>query len=140
MRKLFVALGLCSSFFLAGCVSQQQADQKMAKGCEAAIGAMIAPKQILEVKSTRFADEQTEGSIYRRIGLTAVEKDGWIEAEKEYSCLFAQQWGLFRLNHIALLEQMTYNDEIKGKKDGKIIGSMEDFLKLTKAADSAMGQ
>lgn len=140
MKKSLTGVLLASLLILPACVSQVEADQKMTKGCEAAVGAMISPKQILEVKSTRISDEHMDGTVFRRIDMTALEKDGWIEVDKEYSCVFAQQWGIFRISHVALLEQLYYGNEFLGKKGGKITGSMNDFMKLVKSADTAMGQ
>lgn len=140
MNKYFKMIALSSVLLLPACVSQVDADQKMTKGCEAALSAMIAPKQILQVKSTRISDEHMEGTVFRRINVTALEKDGWIEMDKEYSCVFAQQWGPFRTSHIALLEQLYYGNDFLGKKGGKITGTMNDFMKLVQSADTAMGQ
>lgn len=132
-------LGL-SVLTLAGCVSQQQADEKMGKGCEAAVNAMIAPKTLVNVKSVKFADEVNSDGNYRMVTIVALEKDGWMELDKEYSCKFVQQWGLMKSSHIALLEQLKYGDTVMGKQDGKIIGSFDDFMKLTESAETAMGQ
>jgi uncharacterized lipoprotein NlpE involved in copper resistance len=140
MKKIVITLSAVSVLALAGCVDQQQADAKMGEGCKAAIAAMIEPKRLLETKSINYADEKTEGSIYRRIVVRAIEKDGWVEIEKEYKCLFAQQWGLFKSSHTALLEQLSVGEQFYGKKDGKIIGSIEDFMRLNSKADTAMGQ
>lgn len=140
MKKFVVILSVVSTLALAGCVTQQQADAKMGEGCKAAVNAMIEPKKLLDTKAVNYADEQTEGSLYRRVTLTAIEKDGWVEVQKDYKCLFAQQWGLLKSSHTALLEQLSVGDQFYGKKDGKIIGSMEDFMKLTGKADTAMGQ
>lgn len=134
-----VLLGL-TVLAVSGCVSQEQADNKMGKGCEAGLSAMIAPKTLKTIKSVKFADEKNSDGTYRRVTIAAVEKDGWMELDKEYSCLFLQQWGFFKSSHIALLEQLNYNGKVLGKLDGKIIGSMEDYMKLTKSADTAMGQ
>jgi uncharacterized lipoprotein NlpE involved in copper resistance len=140
MKKITLTLAAVSILGITGCVNQQQADTKMGEGCKAAIEAMIEPKKLLETKSINYSDEQTEGSLYRRVTVTAVEKDGWVEVEKKYKCLFAQQWGLFKSSHTALLEQLSVGDQFWGKKDGKIIGSMEDFMKMTGKADTVMGQ
>jgi len=140
MKRLSAVLLLTTSLALTGCVTQQQADAKMGKGCQSAAAAMIAPKTITNVKSTTYADEDTEGSIYRRVVVTATEKDGWVEVDKQYSCLFSQDWGLFKMSHTALLEQLTYDGNMIGKKDGKIQGSMDDYMKLTGAAETAMTQ
>lgn len=130
------------SFFLTACVTQDQADIKMAKGCAAGVNTLIADegKEIGKIKVQRYANEQAEGGLHRRITLEAIEKNGWLELDKEYSCLFMQDWGLFKSSHEALLVQVKIGDQIYGKKDGTILGSFEDFLKLTKVVNAAMGQ
>ena len=67
-------------------------------------------------------------------------KDGWVELDKSYTCLFMQQWGLMNSSHQALLVQVIIDEEIYGNKDGKIEGDFNDFLELTRVVDAAMGQ
>lgn len=140
--KNFTLLTLLASsvVLLSGCVTQQQADAKMGKGCEAALASLMGNKQIISVKATNYSDEQTEGSLYRRVTIDLVEKDGWAELDKQYSCLFAQQWGMFKSSHIGLLEQTVMDDKIVGKKDGQVVGNMDEFLNLVSKVDTAMGQ
>lgn len=137
--KKFILVAV-SSLALSACVSQDQADIKMAKGCSAGVEALIKPKSIKEVKAQRYANEQVEGGLHRRVTLEVVESDGWLELDKEYSCLFMQQWGFFKSSHMALLVQVKIDDSLYGKKDGMITGSYEDFMELTRVVDSAMGQ
>lgn len=138
MKK--IALIAISTLALTACVTQQQADEKMAKGCEAGVTALINPKEIKEVKTKNYSDEVVEGEPHRRVTLGVVEKDGWVELDKEYSCLFAQDWGVFKSSHKALLVQTKIDDSIYGKVDGQITGSIDDFVKLTETVDAAMGQ
>lgn len=138
MKKALFATA--AVFLLTGCVTQQQADIKMAEGCAAGIQSLISPKEIKEVKTKNFSDEQVEGGLHRRVTLGIVEKDGWAEYDKEYSCLFMQDWGLFKMSHRALLVQVKIDDDVYGKKDGTILGNMQDFLKLTNVVDGAMAQ
>jgi hypothetical protein len=138
--KPLLGLTMISAFALTACVSQEQADAKMGKGCQSAVEAMISPKTLVSVKSIKFSNDQTEGSLYRHVTVQALEKDGWIEMDKEYECLFAQQWGFLKSSHTALLERMTYGDVTLGKVNGKIMGSLDDFMKLTTSAETAMGQ
>lgn len=139
MKKFALLTLAASTLALTGCVSQEQADVKMKKGCEAAIAAMIDPQTIKEVKSTSAEDEKTMGSVYRRVRLSYVENDDFSETVHNGSCLFSQQWGAFKSTHAALLEQVEYNDTFIGKRDGVIEGDMNDFLKLTEKVDTAMG-
>lgn len=139
MRFLTIIL---ASILLSGCITQDQADVKMAKGCAAGINALLADdgKEISEIKVKRYASEQAEGGLHRRITFEAIEKDGWLELDKEYSCLFMQEWGLFKRSQRAMLVQIKIDDNLYGKKDGTILGSFEDFLKLAKVVDGAMAQ
>ena len=139
MKKFILAFAGVSVLALAGCVSQEQADEKMKTGCKAAIGAMIEPRTIKEVKTSSTAAEKTMGSTYRRITLNYVENDDFADTEHTGSCLFSEQWGTFKSSHAALLEQVVYNDTLIGKKDGNIEGDMNDFMKLNEKVDAAMG-
>lgn len=140
MRALLIII--FSSLLLTGCITQDQADVKMAKGCAAGVDALLAEsgKMIGEIKTKNYSNEQAEGGLHRRITLEGIEKDGWLELDKTYSCLFMQEWGLFKSSQRAMLVQIKIDDEVYGKKDGTILGSFDDFLKLTKVIDSAMGQ
>lgn len=136
-----LAVSVLAATLLAGCVNQEQADAKMIKGCEAAVSAMIEPRAIKEIKTTHAANEKTEGSVYRRVEINLIDDGDFIAEEKQYSCLFSQQWGMFKSSHAALLEQLVLDDgTIIGKKDGVIQGSMDDFLKLNSKAETAMAQ
>lgn len=136
-----LSLVILLSLFLSACVTQDQADVKMAKGCAAGINALLTDgKEIMEIKAKRYASEETEGGLHRRVIFEAIEKDGWLELEKEYSCLFMQEWGLFKSYHRALVVQVKIDEQLYGKKDGTILGGFDDFLKLTKVMDGAMAQ
>lgn len=139
MMKKYALIAV-SALTLSGCVSQEQADQKMVKGCEAGVGSLIQPKEIKEVKASTIADEVTSEGLHRRITLTVTEKDGWLELDKQYSCLFAQEWGMFKSSHRALLVQTKIDSSVYGKVDGVINGSLEDFMKLSDTVEQAMGQ
>ncbi len=138
MKKF--ALIAVSALALGGCVTQEQMDEKMAKGCEAGVRSMIAPKEISAIKTKNYADEHAEGGLHRRVSLGVTEKDGWLELDKEYSCLFMEEWGVFKSSHKALLVQVKIDDSIYGKVDGVITGSLDDFIKLSEHVDEAMGQ
>jgi hypothetical protein len=139
MKSYLIPILAVSALTLSGCVTQQQADAKMGKGCEAAIATLIGDnKQIVTVKATNYSEEQTEGSLFRRVTIDLVEKDGWAELDKQYSCLFAQEWGLFKSTHSALLEQVVIDEKITGKKDGQILGNLDEFMNLVSKVDTAM--
>jgi hypothetical protein len=132
---------LCA-FLLAGCVSQEQADLKMARGCTAAVDALLSDEdiEIKEVLSKDFTNQHTPDGLMRRVEINAIEKDGWLEGEETYSCLFFQEWALMRSAHRAMLVQVKIKDDVYGKKDGTILGNFEDFLKIVVVVDAAMAQ
>lgn len=140
MKKFAVLLAGLSTIALSGCVTQEQADAKMIKGCEAAVAAMIEPTTIKEVKASTAAPEKTMGSVYRRVKVSYTEQGDFAETVKEGSCLFSEQWGMFKSTHASMLEQVVYNDQLIGKKDGNIEGDMNAFMKLNEKVDAAMAQ
>ena len=136
-------LSLCLCFFalsLTGCIGQEIADEKMAKGCVAGINSLINPKKISNVENMTFQNVQESDVAHRAVNITAIEKDGWLEEEKQYKCLFLEQWGPFQTTHTALLIQVHINDEIYGKVDGEVRGDVRDFIALTSTVDQVMGQ
>ena len=134
MKKFAVLLAGISTIALSGCVTQEQADAKMIKGCEAAVAAMIEPTTIKEVKASTAAPEKTMGSVYRRVKVSYTEQGDFAETVKEGSCLFSEQWGMFKSSHAAMLEQVTWGDnQLIGKKDGNIEGDMNQFMRFQSA-------
>ena len=140
MKKFAVLLAGLSTIALSGCVTQEQADAKMIKGCQAAVAAMIEPVVIKDVKASTAAPEKTMGSVYRRVKVSYTEQGDFAETVKEGSCLFSEQWGMFKSTHASMLEQVVYNGTLLGKKDGNIEGDMNQFLKLNESVDAAMSQ
>ncbi len=140
MKKSFLIISAISVLALSACVSQEEADAKMAKGCESAIGAMLAPITIKEVKGFNADYEGMLGIKYRRLAVTYVENDDFAAAEKTGTCLFSEEWTAMKGSHLAMLEQVTVNGKLVGKRNGVIQGSVDDFVKLTEGADTAMGQ
>lgn len=137
MKKIL--LSASALLLLAGCVSQDQADDKMARGCRAGIDSLLGSEKIDQVKSINHSFESNLEGQHRRVTLNTRTKDGWLELDKSFSCLFAQQWGLFKSSHAALLVQVKFPDgRIVGKEDGLIIGELQDFMKLSDTVQAAM--
>lgn len=132
-------LSVAALLALAGCVSQDQADEKMARGCKAGIDSLLGSANIETVKSTNYSFENNLEGQHRRITLETVMKDGWLELDQSYSCLFAQQWGFFKSSHAAVLVQVKFPDgRVVGKKDGVIVGELQDFVNLSNTVEKAM--
>lgn len=123
---------------LGGCVSREQADAKLARGCEAGVKAILPEGySVARIESTEFSPA-TQGTGYRHVTLKAVELDGWLETPKEYECVFEESFGFLSANHTAAIYQIRAGDKVVGKSGREIIGETEDFLKLTEAIRRAM--
>ena len=140
MKKFVFLFASLSALALSGCVSQEQADAKMANGCSAAMTAQLGTDVVKDAKMTGSGATVLPNGEYRKIEMTYIDDSSFDQTPKQANCLFSEQWGPAKTSHTALLEQMTVNDTLYGKKDGVVQGALEDFLKLTDAASQAMGQ
>lgn len=141
MKYAYILLALVPVLMLNACVDQATADEKMAKGCVAAVNALLDDSKVIDVSETLSVTEDFQGEgLHRRITMTVVEKDGWLELENKYSCVFLEQWGPLRMSHGAILVQVDVNGDIYGKNNGSIVGDWDDFLAITRVVDAAMGQ
>ncbi len=136
----YVFLSLSAVLLLSGCVSREQADAKLVNGCKAAIGIFIENGfSIKEIKKTEFSTPDTiDGD--RTVTLQLVESDDWYNNDKTYSCNFIEQFGFMQMNYTAEIYQLNMNDKIYGKKDGQILTSLKDWLKITDTVGQALDQ
>lgn len=124
---------------LSGCGDNREAkDRKLALGCQAGLKALFAQekydRQIDKVTSKKFSNE-AEG---RRVVLQASTKNkqyGYPKNES-FNCLFAETSNM--LGYKAEVQQINIDEDVFGKKDGQILGDMNDFLKLTGAVEEGM--
>ena len=126
-------------FLLSSCVSREQADVRLARGCAA--GAEVFLEEGLKIKtinSKTFGDNIALGKNYREVRLEVIETDDWYEADKTYKCIFVEYFAPFNLKHTATIYQLIMNGETYGKKGNEILGSFQDHLKLTEAVEQAM--
>lgn len=126
------------SLTLAACVSRDQADARLARGCAAA-AELFLPEgtKIKEIKGQVFGESE-QGQGFRSLTLSAIETDGWSDVEVEYRCVFEEQFGFLGSGHTAAIEQVRLHDNIYGKENGKILGTFEEHLKLTETVEKAL--
>ncbi len=137
-RSLFLALFCLLT--LSACVSREQADDKLARGCAAGVQALLPENMtIKEIKDKEFADSP-EGPNMRYVKLKAVTLDGWLETEQEYQCIFEESFGFMKASYTASVYQVRTGDTVYGKSGNEILGNAQDFLKLTDAIRKAMYQ
>ena len=139
MRPLI--LGLICVIFLSGCVTREQADKKLAKGCAAGAELFLDDLfKIKEVKDQKFKKSDEFGDSYREVMLSVVETDEWVDLDKEYKCVFAEEFGTMNSTHRATIYQIKVNDQTYGIEDGEILGDMQIHIQLTETVQQAMSE
>ena len=135
--RTFIALGACA-LLLGGCVSREQADAKMAKGCEAGVKALLPEgRKIERVVETKFSTSP-EGNDLRVVKMKAIENDGFLEIESNFECTFEEGFSFLNIGHAAAVHQLRIGDVIIGRSGDQILGDTSDFVKLTDAVTDAM--
>ncbi len=133
----FILLGVCAAL-LSGCVSREQADTKMAKGCEAGVKVILPEgRTIARIAKTEFTPA-TEGPGMRHVKLTAIENDGFLETENVFECVFEENFGFLNGSHSAAIYQVRAGDLVIGKSGNEIIGDAQTFIKLNDAMREVM--
>lgn len=123
---------------LGACVNRDQADARLARGCAAAVELFLPEGiKIKEIKGRTFGASE-QGPDFRQVTLSAVESDGWADVDKEYRCVFQEQFGFLGNGHTAAIEQVRANDNVYGKENGQILGTFEEHLKLTEIVEKAL--
>ena len=138
-KKFILFFLLLSSFSLGACVNREQADARLKKGCTAAIEAFLTDGySIKEVKSASYSEVPDRLDGDRKVSLTISESDGWYESERTYSCNFVEDLGIFNSSHKANIYQLDMHNKVYGKKDGQIVGGLNEWAKITDAVNDAM--
>lgn len=139
MIKNYSWVFLVSLLVLTGCVSREEADARLARGCAAGAELFLDEGySIKTVKDKIFRDDPALGKGFREVRLFVVESDGWYDTDKEYKCVFAESMGMFGMGHNASIYQLKKDGNTYGKEGDKILGTFQEHLKLTEAVDRAM--
>ena len=129
---------LFCSLALTGCVSREQADEQLVKGCLAGVGALLPEGRTVGAIKDRKITESPEGPDFRHIALTVAEADGWLENEVQYECIFQEAFGFLNASHTGSIYQIRFDNQVYGKSGNEILGTAEDFIKLNDAIRKAM--
>lgn len=137
LSKTLIA-ALCV-FTLSGCVSREDADATLKLGCVAGIKALLPDgTEMGDIQEIAF-EHSPIGNDFRHIGIKAIQDDGWLQEEKQYVCIFQENFGMFNSHHTASIHQIRIGeDKIVGKVGNDIIGTPDEFLKLTEAIRVSM--
>lgn len=138
MKKLMLAV--CATLLVTGCSSREEADQKIARGCEAGVKVLLDKqeydRQIASIKNKTFSSE----TLGRKVTLdTVVKNKGYgYEADESFSCTFSEEYSFGFIAYKASLMQIKIGDTTFGLEGGQVLGDMEDYMKLTGAVEAAM--
>ncbi len=113
-------------------------DKILARGCQAGIKSLMAQdkydRQIDKVHSRKFSDTPDGRKIVLKV--TTKNKEFGYPKDESFNCIFAETSNI--LGWKADLQQINIGEDIYGRKDGKILGEMQEFLDLTDAVNKAM--
>ncbi len=130
---------LLTIFALTGCVSREQADERIARGCKAGVETFLTQGfYIKEIKGKTFSYDDSIGKKYRKVTLHTIETDDWLDVPKDYTCIFLEEFGPMQSTYDATIYQIGVGEQTYGSTNGKILGSLENFQKLTEAVEKAM--
>lgn len=132
--RLIVSFLMCA-LLLSGCVSREDADAKLVRGCEAA--AKSFPRPDYEIKEVKKTDIRGENG-YRKVVLTTLESEGYYEEEQEYTCLFQENFGFLGMGYKAVIERIEFRDTIYGRKDGTVHGGLSEMQRMSANVNQAM--
>lgn len=123
---------------LTACVSRTQADQKLAQECKTNLNiALPEDRKLNDIAKTEFSNfADQSGSNKRQVKLITLEKDGFLDIEKAYECVFEENFAAFNMNHTAELYQMRIDDIIADKNTVNVVG---DSLEAQKLKDLLQG-
>ncbi|MCB1532900.1 MAG: hypothetical protein KDJ35_08530 [Alphaproteobacteria bacterium] len=139
MRLSFLLL--FATLALSGCISREQADEKLAKGCAAAAEAFIEEGYKIEnIKQQKFSTPADLGEGFREVTLFVVEGDGWYSTDKEYRCVFTESMGPFGSSHNAVIYRLKLDNLTLGQEGGKLYGTIEDHNKLGHAVSNGFNR
>lgn len=131
-------IGFC--FLLTACGAEKEIENKMARGCEAAVKIMLNKekydRQIDSVKDKKFG--MSDG--YRLVTLEVVTKTKEYSDLKDesFDCKFEETKVLGAIGWKASLVQVKIDGTAYGSEGGEIFGSIEDQLAITAAVEGAM--
>jgi len=137
-KSLLLSIGLAT--LLTGCGAQQDAESKMARGCEAAVKVMLNKdqydRQIAKVKSAKFG--MSDGFRLVTIDVQTKSKEFGDPKDEKFECKFEETQAFAYIGWKASLIQVRIDDVVYGSEGGEIYGSIEDQMALTAAVENAM--
>lgn len=138
MKEYFYAALCISLFTLSGCVSREQADEKLSKACAAGVNVFLPEGQVIDAIKNSESTPSPIGTNFRHIKLTATVKNDWLEQDHIYDCDFQESFGFLGMSYTASIERLDAEGKIIGRAGKEILGDAQDFIKLTEAIRKAL--
>ncbi len=137
MKKIFL-IALCI-LPLTSCMSREDADARLQKGCEAAINFVMSDGfSVKKIKRTTFKTSTEFGNGYREVMIFAKVSDGWHEKDEEYKCIFAEEFNSMSSSHRTTLYKVSAGDKHYGVHDSIIHDDSKTLINLENAVNNAM--
>lgn len=139
MKRLSL-FALCASMLLLGaCVTREQADEQLAKGCQAGISVLLPDDQKIDKIIRSEYTPASEGVGFRHVTIVATLENDWLEEEYEYQCVFDENFGFLKSSYSAAIMKLDTGDgRIYGQAGARILGDAQDWIKITAAVNKAM--
>ena len=137
MKKNILLIALMS-LALTGCVNREQADTKLGNACKAAVNQFLGEGRKIDRIESINASPAPVGAGFRHVELSTITIDGWLEATNKYECIFEESFGFMKMGYTASFYQLRIGDDMIGKSGNEIIGSAQDFMKITDAVREAL--
>jgi hypothetical protein len=134
-------LGLAALLLLPSCSSRGEADQKMARGCEAGINALFKKKEpgtkISKIVKTSFASEKYDRIVTLET-LTQAGENGDDNPET-FTCRFNENYSVGFIGWNAEIQKISFREKVFGKDaSGNLQGGLSEYLELVRAINKAM--
>lgn len=141
MKKLSLILLCVSTLTLGACVKREVADKKLVEACTAGVAAFLDEGHSVASVAGQFTSTEDKiGSDYRKVALKLKISDGFAEEEKEYSCIFLEQFGPMNMSYTASIHQLNLGDQIIGQDGIDIVGGMENISKMNDAVQKVLNK
>ncbi|HIF25092.1 MAG TPA: hypothetical protein EYG18_07050 [Micavibrio sp.] len=137
MKKNLVLVAMLS-LALTGCVNREQADVKLGNACKAAVNEFLGDGMQIDRIESIDSSPSPVGNGYRHVTLHTITVDGWLEEKNQYECTFEESFGFMKMGYTASFYQLRIGEQMIGKSGNDIVGSAQDFMKITDAVREAL--
>ncbi|HNQ92793.1 MAG TPA: hypothetical protein PKI93_07675 [Alphaproteobacteria bacterium] len=139
-NKFFVGCVCALALSLSACGKDKENEQRLARGCEAAVKVMLAKdkydRQIDQVKSKKFG--MSDGFKLVTIAAVTKNKEYGYEQDESFDCKFEESSSMAGFVWSASLVQLKIGEDVYGSEGGEIFGDMNDQMNLMDAVQAAM--